>query len=83
MKELTKKILESGLVDKTTAKLMEKWGQLEEGSSELVDHHALTRKTLEDFIEDIELLLQPEAIEKKEVQLDPLLGEVYDPEKGM
>lgn len=82
MKELTKKILESGLVDKTTAKLLEKWGQLDEGSTDLVGRHELTKKTLEDFIEDIELLLQPEAIEKHETQLDPLISEVYDPTKG-
>lgn len=83
MKELTKKILEAGLVDRTTAKLLEKWGQLEEGATDLVGRHELTKRTLEDFIEDIELLLQPEAIEKKETQLDPLIAEVYDPDKGM
>jgi len=35
MSELTKKILESGLVDETTAELMERWGTLPAGSAEL------------------------------------------------
>lgn len=49
MSELTKKILESGLVDETTAKLMEKWGFLEEGSSDLAagKAEALERATVE------------------------------------
>ena len=49
MSDLTKKILESGLVDETTAKLMERWGYLPEGSSELAvgKAEALERATVE------------------------------------
>lgn len=82
MKELTKKILEAGLVDKATAALMERWGQLDHDAVDLIGCQELTKKTLEDFIEDIEILLQPESIERKEVQLDPLVAEVFDPTKG-
>lgn len=35
MSELTKRILESGLVDEATAELMEHWGALPEGSADL------------------------------------------------
>lgn len=81
MKELTKKILEAGLVDKATAAMLERWGQLEEGATDVVGRQAVTKRTLEDFIEDIELLLQPEAIEKHETQLEPLLAEAMKKEE--
>lgn len=84
MKELTKRVLESGLIDKSTAALMERWGQLEPGAVELIDQQKLTgvldkigqcderfiRKTLEDFVEELELLLQPEALERGVTRLD-------------
>jgi hypothetical protein len=57
MKELTKKILEAGLVDKHTTRAMEKWGQLEEGSVALVGKKKVTETTLAEFVEDIETLL--------------------------
>lgn len=84
MKELTKRVLESGLIDKSTATLMERWGQLEPGASDLIEQQKLTgaldqigrcderfiRKTLEDFVEELELLLQPEALERGVTRLD-------------
>lgn len=82
MKELTKKVLESGLIDKPTATLMERWGQLDPGASDLTDEHKLTgalerskderfiRQTLEDFVEELELLIQPEALERYVTKLD-------------
>lgn len=74
MKELTKKVLESGLIDRATAALLEKWGALDPDETDLVGRERITKQTLHDFVEDLELLLQPEAIERKEVQLDPLLN---------
>lgn len=56
MSALTKKILESGLVDEATARMMEKWGVLPEGSSDLVQQQTLkdaTRSQLMKFAEDI------------------------------
>jgi hypothetical protein len=49
MSDLTKKILESGLVDETTAKLMERWGYLPEGSADLAvgKAEALERASVE------------------------------------
>jgi len=74
MKELTKKILASGLIDKATAALLERWGQLDPAEVDLVGRERLTKKTLEDFVEDIEILLQPESIERSETVLDPTGG---------
>lgn len=49
MSGLTKRILESGLVDETTAELMEKWGVLPEGSASIAAGKALEleRTTIE------------------------------------
>lgn len=84
MKEITKKFLESGIVDKTMAKMLEKWGMLSPEELEQAQKpETVVKETLENFIEELELLNQPEAIERKEVQLDPLISEVYDPSKGV
>ena len=83
MREITKKFIESGIVDKTIAKMMERWGMLTPGElEEATKPKAVIAETLESFIEELELLNQPEAIERKETQLDPLIEKVYDPSKG-
>jgi hypothetical protein len=58
MNELMKKILESGLVDEATAKLMEKWQALPEGSAELTQGRAVrlseeTQEVLTKFAEGV------------------------------
>lgn len=58
MSDLTKKILESGLVDVATAKLLEKWQALPEGSAELAEGKAerlqvVTQEVLTQFAEDV------------------------------
>jgi hypothetical protein len=56
VKELTQKILEAGLVDEATAKLMERWGNLPEGAAELVKTERLkdaTRAELLNFGEEL------------------------------
>lgn len=74
MKELTKKFLESGVVDKTIAKMMERWGMLTpEELAIATQPKAVIHETLTNFLEEIELLNQPEAIERHETQLDPLI----------
>lgn len=85
MKELTKKVLELGLIDKHTATLMERWGFLEPGvswpsvtninvtqipTSATFNQRADIRKVLEEFVEELELLLQPEALDREVVRLD-------------
>lgn len=54
MSELTKKILESGLVDQATAELMERWGYLPDGSSDLAagKAEALMRATVEKDVKE-------------------------------
>ena len=61
MKELTKKILESGLVDETTALMMEKWGILEAGAADLTKKATLldaTREQLINFAEEVEEVVE-------------------------
>lgn len=70
MKELTKKILESGLVDKHTTRAMEKWGLLDEGASDLVGKRKITEKSFEEFAEDIEVLLEKEQGQVRETQFE-------------
>lgn len=86
MKKLTQVVLESGLLDKTMATLMERWGFLEPGASKMVTGtfvlsseaqiqnmlgpKAHFRQTLETFVEELELLLQPESIERDVTNLD-------------
>lgn len=50
MNEVTKKVLESGLVDTAMAQMMEKWGVLPEGSSELTKNDRLKNATREQLV---------------------------------
>lgn len=70
MKPLVEKILRSGLIDKATTELMEKYGMLEEGSSEQVNEDALknaTRERLEEITESL----------AEEVEREQALKETY------
>lgn len=78
MKELSKKLIETGVVDRTMAKLFERWGTLPPEEVEQLNQQRV-RETLEAFLEEIDLLTQPEAIEKQEMALDPP-GVVVDEE---
>ncbi len=70
MKELTRIVLESGIVNRSTAVLMERWGQIEPGSADLIDKRKIVaERFLQDFVEELELLLQPEALEREVVRL--------------
>lgn len=71
MKELSKKLIEAGVVDKTLAKLFSRWGTLPPEEIEQLSQQKVAHETLEAFLEEIELLTQPEAIEKQEVQIGP------------
>lgn len=54
--ELTKTMLESGLVDKGMAKLMEKWGYLPDGATQYIGDakfQEATRAALADHIEEV------------------------------
>lgn len=72
MKPLVRKILESGLVSKHTAKMMEHWGWLEEGASDLASKSLMERDTkvlLSKLAEDIGDLLEDEY-KIRETRLD-------------
>lgn len=58
MKPLTKKVLESGLVDKHVARMFEQWGQLEPGSADMVGRRRVTENSLQAFVSDIEDLVE-------------------------
>ena len=76
MKPIVKKILESGLVDKHTAALMEKWGTLEPGATDLVGKEDLMKAssdTLMKFADDIEGLIETERTRITESRLSMLL----------
>lgn len=68
MKPLVKKILEAGLVDEHTARMLEKWGALEPGASSLAGRQKATRESLEELAEDIVNLLEED--EDKETHLE-------------
>lgn len=70
MKELTKKLVESGIVDKTLVQLLQRWGSLTPEEYALLTHEKVVTETLDMFIEELELLLQPEALERSVVSLD-------------
>lgn len=71
MKPVVKKVLESGLVSKHTAKLMEKWGSLDRGASSLVDSEVVqkTEQALADFAEELDELVSREREKIQETKL--------------
>lgn len=71
-KRLTKIILQSGLLENTTISLMERWGMINREDRDPIRERHIIVETLKDFVEELELLLQPEALEKVEVVLDRL-----------
>ena len=78
MKELTRLVLASGLIDKHASKLLERWGCLDPAMSDAIGDEELAtlnskkkiREALRDFIEELELLIQPEAIERDTTSLN-------------
>lgn len=86
MKPLVKKILEAGLVDKHTARMLERWGQLEDGAEDLVGQRRIaSQKTLEEFVEDLEGLLETEGDVKEtrlEIQVRRPPAELYNRRLG-
>lgn len=72
MKTITEKILRSGLIDKNVVKLLEKWGNLPEGASELADNQELrdaTREQLESFASELAEQVSDEHV-LRETNLD-------------
>jgi len=80
MKPIVQKILESGLVNKHTALLMEKWGTLDRGASELVgkeDLREASESTLMKFVEELDSLIEEEYRNNHETRLSIALGEPF------
>lgn len=63
MKPIVEKVLESGLVDRATAQLMEQWGYLPDGSADKVKEDALkgaTQATLRDLANNLAVEVEKE-----------------------
>jgi hypothetical protein len=77
MKPIVKKIIESGLVDRHAVQLMEKWGQVDRGASDLVgrqDLRAATETSLTKFAEEVEGLIEQDREEVRETKLAIQVG---------
>jgi len=63
VKELTKKILEAGLVDKTLAQLLERWHLLTPEEAAIATKPIAVVEALEKFVENLEELLDQEPLD--------------------
>lgn len=80
MKELVKKILEAGLVNKHTALLMEKWRAVDDGAADIVgkeDIRKVSEEALSQFAEELSVLIEKERTSFQETRLSITMG---DPE---
>jgi len=78
MKPIVEKILKAGLVDKHTTQLMEKWGQIDRGASDLVgadDLKKASEESLTQFAEEVEMLIEKDREELRETRLAIQVGE--------
>jgi len=75
MKELVKKILESGLVDKHTALLMEKWKSVDDGAASMVSRREVSEISLEQFAEELAVLIEKERTSFQETKLSLTMGD--------
>ena len=64
MKEVTKKILEAGLIDKTIAQLLERWHLLTPEEAALATKPVAVQEALEKFVENLEDLLDQETTDE-------------------
>lgn len=72
MKPITQKVLDSGLIDKGVAQMMEAWGFLPNGTAEKMDEEALRAKTTEEMkkaVEEVADILEREHV-LRETYLD-------------
>lgn len=65
MKPLVEKMLKSGLVDKHTAEIMERWGQLPDGSADLVPKENLKNATKEQLSKLVEEIAEEVEVEDR------------------
>ena len=80
MKPIVEKMLKSGLVSKHTAMLMEKWGTLDRGASELVgqdDLRKASEETLLQFAEELDTLVEEERRSIHETRLTIEVGKPF------
>lgn len=69
MKELVQKAIESGLIDKTTAQLLEKWRMIESGSADKVPMDEM-RKSVTELATELANLVDTEIVVMPEMVLD-------------
>ena len=77
MKELTKKVIEAGLIDKHTTHLFEKWGAIDPEEADQVKRKEATKKTLEEFAEAIDGLMATSYM-VKETQFEAYVTGPYN-----
>jgi hypothetical protein len=73
MKTITKKILESGLIPKHTAALMERWRQLDPGAADMVNTESLldaSSDALVKFVDEIDELMTKDREDYREARLE-------------
>lgn len=79
MKPIVKKILESGLVDKHTALMLEKWRAIDDDAPNLVpdkeDILKAGEELLTQFAEDLDLLIEEERTSFQETKLSITMGD--------
>lgn len=78
MKEIVKKILEAGLVDKHTALLMEKWRSIDVGAADMVgkeDIRKVSEEALTQFVEELDVLVEQERTSFRETRLSVTMKE--------
>jgi hypothetical protein len=75
MRAVTKKILESGLVDKHAAAMLARWGTIEQDDAHRAGRQSFeTKEQLEAFAEELEELLEREADITRETPFEVHLG---------
>jgi hypothetical protein len=75
MRPVTKKILESGLLDKHVTAMLERWGTIDPGGEWAQGNRKLlTQDQLEKFVEELEELVDREEETMRETPLDLPVG---------
>lgn len=79
MKELVKKILEAGLVDKHTALLFERWRTVDSGAADIVGREDIRKVSVESLVQFAEELAQLIEIERSSFRESKLSLCLKDP----
>lgn len=84
MKPLTKKLLESGIVEKNFAIMLERWGSLDPGAADEVKSR-MVKQRVEEFVDELDEIIESN-MEPKETRIDIVgkgLEVLYCPTAGV